>query len=107
MAVPPQRRSAPTPRYAYLLSTSPAKTTITELRDKFRTPSKLFLERSGKRKRPASMPAFSRRWKVASQSLNLVLGGNRSAPAEAIVHADLNGVVVVAEARADDLGGPA
>src|ERR1700753_3945951 len=36
-----------------------------------------------------------------------VFGGDRAAPAKAVVHADLDRVLVVAEARADDLGGTA
>src|SRR5215831_11721210 len=51
--------------------------------------------------------AASRRTSRPSPSQDLtcsVLGGDRPAPAEAIVHADLDGVIVVAKARADDLG---
>src|SRR6185312_7484405 len=53
------------------------------------------------RKRPTQSRPLERQQAAAHGS---IFGGHRSAPAEAVVHADLDGVIVVAEARADDRG---
>src|SRR3569833_2539001 len=48
-------------------------------------------------------PAFS----LSIRSAVSISGGSTAAPTEPVVHADLGGVFVVAEAAAGDVGGPA
>src|SRR3954468_12276190 len=76
---------------------------------KFRAPQKLFSAarkpefpppRHPPNKKAGGKPAFSQ----LASSWRSVFGGDRAAPAEPVVHADLDGVLVVAERAAGDVG---
>src|SRR5438876_19111 len=56
--------------------------------------------RSSQQKKAGAMPAFL----LSIRSAVSISGGSRSTPTEPVVHADLGGVFVVAEAAAGDVG---
>src|ERR1700688_3885462 len=109
-AAQPRIKSDLTPQHACLCPPTGC-ITIADCEVKFRALQKLFL--STVMGRPAAAAArsqngkagASRPFSVAIEATLSVAGGDRATPAEAVVHADLDGVLVVPEAGADDRRG--